>query len=294
MSNENKSLAIQTDITDKVLARVNDLQKTNDLKLPQNYATGNNLKFAWLKIMETKNSNKAPALSVCTKESISYALMEMVTQGLNPAKNQCYFIVHGDKLTMMRSYFGTMALAKRSANVKDVFAIPIYEGDKFTFKMDFRKGKREITAHEQEFDNINDSKIKGAYAVVIYNDVDDKGENLTSTEIMTMPEIRAAWGMGIQKGQGNVHKNFTGEMAKKTVIARALKYAINSSDDADLFFGSEENETIDTVAEDVRNEVKGKANQLEEGFTDAEITDPEQKESVQAEENKVPEVDPGF
>jgi recombination protein RecT len=290
MSNENKELAIQKDISDKVLARIKEKTEAKELNLPPNYSAGNAMKFGWLKILETKNLNKQPALSVCTKDSIANALLEMATQGLNPAKNQCYFIVHGDTLTMMRSYFGTMAVAKRAAGVKEVFAIPIYQGDEFEFKVDFRRGKREITKHEQKFENIDNNKINGAYAVVIYNELDKDGENKTSTEIMTMPEIRKAWEQGPQKGQGKVHTNFTAEMAKKTVIARALKFAINSSDDADLFFGSnpEEIETIDTVAEDVQTEVNAKANQITEGFTEAEITDETPKT------NPAPEVDPGF
>lgn len=52
-----------------------------------------------------------------------------------------------------------------------------------------------------------------------------------------MAQIRAAWGQGATKGGSPAHKNFAEEMAKKTVIGRACKAIINSSDDAWLYDG---------------------------------------------------------
>ncbi|WP_243124300.1 recombinase RecT [Clostridium sp. AWRP] len=34
-------------------------------------------------------------------------------QGLTPAKKQCYFVVYGKQLQLMRSYMGTAAVTKR-------------------------------------------------------------------------------------------------------------------------------------------------------------------------------------
>ena len=49
---------------------------------------------------------------------------------------------------------------------------------------------------------------------------------------MTMDQIKKAWGQGATKGGSPAHKDFTEEMAKKTVINRACKRFINTSDDS--------------------------------------------------------------
>jgi len=261
----NQIAQIEKPIADAVLDKINTLMTKGDLKLPQNYSPENALKAAHLILLETKNKENQYALSYCTRESISFALLDMVLQGLNPAKKQCYFIMYGKKLQMMRSYMGTIAVAKRAANVKEVFANIIYENDVFKFNNDFKTGRKNITDHQQEFDNIDDNKIKGAYAVVIYND------ETVSTEIMTIQQIRNAWEQGIAGGKGKPHIKFASEMAKKTVIGRALKLAINSSDDGALYEDIED--TIDVAAEDVKSVIAENANKGEIGFDQQDISE---------------------
>ena len=41
-------------------------------------------------------------------------ISEATLQGLEVDKKQCYFIVYGDKLTMFRSYYGDVAVAKKN------------------------------------------------------------------------------------------------------------------------------------------------------------------------------------
>ena len=186
----------------------------------------------------------------------------MVLQGLSPVKKQCYFIVYGNQLTMQKSYFGTIAISKRVAGVEDVVGIPIYEKDVFKFTIDLKTGIKTVTEHLQEFDNIDSTKIKGAYAVVTFLD------GTTSYEIMTMQQIRASWEMGSTKGNSPAHKNFPDQMAAKTVIGRALKIPVNSSSDEDLF------EEVDTkskqVEAGVKQEISEYANRNEIGFEEDE------------------------
>ena len=68
----------------------------------------------------------------------------MVVQGLNPSKQQCYFIPYGNLLTLSRSYLGTIALTKRLKGVKDVVAYPIYKNDKLDIGFDILTGKTKI------------------------------------------------------------------------------------------------------------------------------------------------------
>lgn len=44
------------------------------------------------------------------KASIANSSLDMIQQGLNSGKNQCYFIANGQKLQMSRSYFGTQVV----------------------------------------------------------------------------------------------------------------------------------------------------------------------------------------
>lgn len=213
-------------ITDVVLGKVNGMMSRQELFMPANYSPENALKSAWLKLQSVEDRNKNKALDVCTTPSICNALLDMVVQGLSPAKNQCYFVPYGNELTLMRSYMGTVAVAKRFSNVKDVRAEVIYEADDFEYEIDHTTGLKKIIKHKTSFKNIDITKIIGAYAVVTR-----EGEE-NYVEVMTMQQIRTAWGQGATKGNSPAHKNFTEEMAKKTVINRACKMFINTSDDS--------------------------------------------------------------
>ena len=212
-------------IAEAVLAKVNTMQETGGLVLPADYNPGNALTAAFLKIKETKDKSGAPAEAVCTPESATRALMDMVVQGLSPSKNQCYFIVYGNQLTLQRSYFGTVAATKRFGNVRDVFGQVVYKGDNFSFMIDPKTGNRYITDHEQTLESIEAGEIRAAYATIVFND------GSSYQEIMTIDEIRKAWAQGQTKGSSLAHKNFEQEMAKKTVINRACKIFLNASTD---------------------------------------------------------------
>ncbi|HHB5372175.1 TPA: recombinase RecT, partial [Staphylococcus aureus] len=164
--------------------------------------------------------------------SIANALMDMVVQGLNPAKNQGYFIMYGDKVQFQRSYHGTMAVTKRVAGAEEINAEVIFEGDEVKYKT--KNGKIVELEHTQSFGNRNTQNIIGAYATVVFKD-----ESRNYTEIMTFEEIEEAWKQsqmvynGVFKEDGT-HRRFPQEMAKKTVINRACKKILNSTDDASL------------------------------------------------------------
>ncbi len=70
------------------------------------------------------------------KTSISNALLDMVIQGLSPAKKQCYFIKYGNKVQLMRSYFGTMAVLDRVTGGADITPVVVRAGDEFEVAMD--------------------------------------------------------------------------------------------------------------------------------------------------------------
>nr|BDD46676.1 recombinase RecT [Bacillales bacterium] len=224
---------IKKDTVDVVANKVKEFQERGELHFPVNYSPENAMKSAWLILQNTQDRNKKAALEVCTRDSIANALLDMVVQGLNPSKKQGYFIVYGNQLVFQRSYFGTMAVTKRVTSAKNIDAAVIYEGDEVDYEM--VNGRIINLTHKQKFGNIDKEKIMGAYATIVI----DK-DNIYH-ELMTMDEIRKAWSKSQMWGkeqkkekQGSTHDEFRQEMAKKTVINRACKKFLNSSDDGSL------------------------------------------------------------
>lgn len=248
---EKRTLALvgAQQLSNGVMARVHELQAGGDLTIPADYSPENAINAAYLKLQDVKDKAGRPAADVCTSQSAANALLDMVVQGLSPAKNQCYFIVYGDQLTLQRSYQGTIAVAKRFGGVKDVFAQVVYKGDGFEFEVDPETGIRRVTRHAQSLEAINGGEILAAYATVIRED------GPTYQEIMTWSEIRAAWGQGATKGSSPAHKTFAQEMAKKTVINRALKTFINSSSDAPVLADAYNRTTANNYQRDEAREI---------------------------------------
>jgi len=292
---ETKKLpAIQKDISDDVLNRINQFRETGELFFPKNYSPENAIKSAMLILQETKTKKEDgfPVLEYCTRESIANTLLEMVILGLSPLKKQCDFIAYGKKLSLQREYHGTIALAKRLGGVKETNANIIYEGDIFKYEVNPDTGKKKIIEHKQEFKNIDDSKILGAYAVLTFEDK----ETAPYVEIMNMNQIRLAWLQGATKGQSPAHRNFPGEMAKKSVIGRACKLFISSSDDSTLALaervsGKKEHEVEEADAEEleIQQEIEANANSEEIDF-EKELTGkeppPEPEKRSEPEEKK--------
>lgn len=195
------------------------------LSFPKDYNLSNALMGAYLVLKETKDRNNKPVLESCSQISIANSLMNMATLGLSVQKKQGYFIAYGGQCQFQRSYFGNMTIARRYG-MKDIHAEIIYQGD--AFKYHIEDGNKVLDSHEQDFMNIDNDKILGAYAVV---QMEDGTKHL---EVMNIKQIEQAWkqGYGYKEGGNGTHQKFTDQMAKKTVINRALKQIINSHGDA--------------------------------------------------------------
>lgn len=281
---ENQLAILRRDTVDVIASRVRKYQENGELRLPANYSPENAMKSAWLILQNTQDREKRPVLEVCTKDSIANSLLDMVVQGLNPAKKQGYFIAYGKQLTFQRSYFGTMAVTKQvNENIQDIIGEVVYEGD--TFKYKIVRGKKEVTEHEQSLDNVDGKKIKAAYAMVI----DWNGE-VIKTEIMTIGQIKQAWAQSQMKpidDKGNVkagstHDKFTADMAIKTVINKVCKPIINASSDSHLFRESF-NRTPEVIAEEeaaqeIDENANGEVIDIEGEVTEDKEPEPEQPE----------------
>ena len=238
----------QKQITSPVAARIGEMQNEG-LMIAQNYSVSNALSSAYYAL---KNSSSGNLPQQCTQDSIYNALLDMVTQGLSPAKTQCYFIPYGNTVKLTRSYFGTMKVVKQLPEVKDIYAQIIFKGDEF--EAENVDGRWKFVSHKSSWKN-QDNPIEGAYCVIEKTD----GEKILT--IMTKKEIDKSWAQAKTK---NVQNNFPQEMAKRTVINRAAKQFFNTSDDNDLFIDAVnrtteneyENDRQMKEAEPVRDEVE--------------------------------------
>jgi len=271
-------------VVDVVANRVNTFVSDGELRLPANYSPDNAMKAAWLILQETVDRDKKPALEVCTQNSIANALLDMVVQGLNPAKKQGYFIVYGKKLQFQRSYFGTMAVCKQVANAKDVYAQVVYAGDEFEYEI--KGSKKYVTKHTQKIENVG-KDIVAAYCTIEFND------GREHTDIMTIEQIKKAWSKSKMNPSSatSVHSEFGEEMARKTVVNRTCKAYSNSSSDSNLFiehFNRADNE----IAEDeVLQEIEDNANKE---FIDIEIIEVETDPGNEQEQTEPPAPGPDF
>ncbi|MQB72830.1 recombinase RecT [Lactobacillus reuteri] len=261
MNNQVAQQQKPTKLTDLVLDRVKQMQDTQDLSLPKNYNASNALNAAFLELQKVQDRNHRPALEVCSHDSIVKSLLDMTLQGLSPAKDQCYFIVYGNELQMQRSYFGTVAAVKRLDGVQKVRAEIVHQDDVFAI------GANEdmeliVKQFIPKFEN-QDKPIIGAFAMI----KTDEGTDFT---VMTKKEIDQSWAQTRQKNN-KVQQNFSQEMAKRTVLNRAAKMFINTSDDSDLLTGAI-NDTTSNEYDDERRDVtpvedeKQSTDELLEGF----------------------------
>ena len=248
--------------TEIVEAKIQQFMQSGQLDLPKNYSVANALKSAYLVLQAVEDKDGKKALTVCTRESIANALLDMVVQGLNPTKKQGYFIAYGQTLTFQRSYMGAMAVAQMvNPFICDWGYGVVYEGDKFEYKM--RNGKKVDVEHTQTLSNVNADKIVGAYCIAL--DADGKP---IKTEIMTYDEIKKSWSKSKTRPfdeKGNLkpdstHAMFKADMCLRTVINKNCKIIINaSSDNALLLERINRNEDLaDSAA--VRVEIQERAN----------------------------------
>lgn len=264
MEKKNELAKRKSEITDQVLSRLREFQD-NGLKLPKDFSPENALKAAYLVLSEKETADKKPVLEACTTSSIGNALLNMVVDGTNPMKNQCSFIAYANELQYDRTYFGDEMMFKRDAGGKSVVPVAIHAKDKFSFKVDFSTGIKEVTQHEQTLESLN-SPVVGAYCYLTWND------GTKYLEIMTIDQIEAAWAQRKGNPKSPAHKNFPDEMAKKTVVRRACKPYLNSLSDANLVWDEKQNMIKDKTKESLESE-RNETEQQTIEFEDAEVVE---------------------
>lgn len=271
VAKQNAELVVNNAFIDSLAVQLEEKCKYG-MAFPKDYNVMNSLTGAYLIMKETTDKSGKCILESCSQASIANSLMDMCTLGLNASKKQGYFISYGGKCQFQKSYFGNITLARRNG-LKKINAEIIYEGD--TFKYHIEKGRKVIDVHEQDFMNIDNDKLIGAYAVAI---MDDGSEEV---EIMNINQLKKAWNQrtgGLKEDASSTHMKFKDQMAKKTVINRLCKIIGNTSTDGNISEISDRLDEVadsDFVAEDVAYEIEQNANTVD--FVESE--EPEVVES---------------
>ena len=225
MANE---IQVKQNVGDQVIARVNNLCEAG-FTMPANYSYVNAIKMSMLKLQDLKDKNGKPALAVCTPASVSTALFQMVTKGLNAALNQCYLLVRGDQLCLQESYFGKVLMVRRIYPDWQPNPVVIREDDVFEYGIDAKTGKRFIIKHEQKLENM-DKGFVGGYMYLPTGDL----------YIMTKKQILQAWAKSSSREQAT-HKQFDEKMVGKTLVNSGCNMIINSTPEYQMGMDEETN-----------------------------------------------------
>lgn len=237
---------VEKDISDSVLARIDDMVGKSELVLPEGYNAGTALRSALLIIKDTKDKNGKTALEVCTKASVANTFLNMCIQGLDPTKRQCYFIVYGNQLQLFRSYFGTQAALRRAVpSVGKIVTEIAHEGDTYEWAVN-SYGERYITRITSDpLQNVSKPFRFG------FCNIFDHDGNLLGSTVMTWEQIKTSWAK--TRSGGQTQKEFPEEMAKRTLINRACKHILNSSVDSNTAVAAAFNQTTDSEFEVMDN-----------------------------------------
>lgn len=191
-------------------------------KIPEGYNWQNEVSSAMLHIAQNvKDNNKQPALSVCSRDSVMTALKDMVINGLEFSRNQCYFIVLDGKLKLWTSYYGEVSvLGKLLPNLR-VNANVIHLGETYEIHQDEVNGYHYIANHQVTLETL-DNPIIGAYGSLVDKETGKRIYGL----IMSKKEIDKSWS---KAKTHNVQDDFPQEMAKRTLIRRMIKLYLNTA-----------------------------------------------------------------
>lgn len=172
------------------------------------------------------------ALKECTPRSIIGCVLRTAILGLNPALGECYYIPRRRNVapkgqppqyvmeaTFQDSYPGLVSLARRSGQVKTVFAEVVREGDEFSFQ----RGTSPCIIHKPTL-NTDANKI-AAYAVIEYMNGGTEFAVMSPAQVnqhrMKSPYQNA-------NGPTGIWMEWEDSMWKKTAIREVMKIAPKS------------------------------------------------------------------
>ena len=217
-----------------LIKTLDDHVKNGTIIVPDGYNFIAAINSAIYLLSEATDRNGKPALEVCTAKSINYSLTKMVLLGLNPMQKQGYFIVYGNELQFMPSYFGDRAMAERTG-ITDIVARVVYDTDEFS--CEFVDGYPVI----KHLFGVKEKIVKEASFITHAYCLFTLPNGRRAGDVMTFAQILKSWAHSKDPNRKSQNDS-PEEMAKRTVTRRALKPYINS------FIGD------DVIAEETKDE----------------------------------------
>jgi len=158
---------------------------------------------------------RTPKLQDCSMESIFRSTLQAAELGLEPgsALGEAYLVPYGNQCTFLPGYRGLVALAYRSGEVACVRARAVFEGDEFSYS----DGLDMVLAHTPKGET-DAAKITHVWCVI------ELKSGAKIPDVMTRGEVDRIRGRSKAGNSGPWVTDYA-EMAKKTVLRRALKLA---------------------------------------------------------------------
>lgn len=174
------------------------------------------VKRAKLTLMTSKN---AQFLTRCTKQSVAMGVIRGAELGLPIDERLAYLVPYWNKhikayeAQFMSSYVGLSLIAKRSGQIVDVVAKPVYEGDAFEHGRD---GDQNILKHRPTQLGQERGELLGVYCVTYMPN------HRWEYDVMHVDEIDAIRGRSKAGREGPWVSDYI-PMALKTIIRRGVK-----------------------------------------------------------------------
>ena len=249
---------------------LDDHVKNGTIIVPDGYNFIAAINSAIYLLSEATDRNGRPALEVCTSKSINYSLTKMVLLGLNPMQKQGYFIVYGNELQFMPSYFGDRAMAERTG-VTDIVARVVYDTDEFS--CEFVDGYPVI----KHLFGVKEKIVKEASFITHAYCLFTLPNGRRAGDVMTFAQILKSWAHSKDPNRKSQNDS-PEEMAKRTVTRRALKPYINSFVGDDVITDKTEDEQVIVLEQD--------SEEIQEPETSSEVENKEPEAVKQETEAK--------
>lgn len=169
-------------------------------------------KRSLMAVLQTDKQNGGK-IAACTPESLTLALLQAASYGLQLDTSDAYIIPYGKEATLSIGWQGLVKLAKRAGEVRDIEAEVVYEGERCIVARGTDPSRHGIV-HELSLDR--GGEVIGVYALITLSDGSKTFEYASKADI---DEARKA----SKASNSPAWRNWYGEMAKKFVIRRSLK-----------------------------------------------------------------------
>lgn len=157
---------------------------------------------------------KNPDLIKCTPVSLMGALLTSAQLGLEPGLlGQAYLVPYKGQMEFQIGYRGMIDLARRSKNIKVIYAEGVYENDEF----DYEYGLNFKLFHKPVLEN--KGNLIAVYGVSKFVDGGEYFKVMSKEDVDKIKKLSKT-----VKSPYSPWNNFYDDMAKKTVIRQIFKY----------------------------------------------------------------------